>query len=879
MSLCRRIANLFARSKVEQEIDAELRSHIEMRIDDNIARGMTPVEARRDALIRFGNPSAMRERVSAADTEVVLEGMWRDLRYGMRQLHRSPDFAMTAILTLGLAIGANVVVFGVLNALILKPLNVAGGDRLFTIVQKPRGSPNQSWPDFVDYRSQNATFTDMAAYRMSDVGLKTRGSARRCWVFQVSGSYFDMLGVKPVLGRVFHARDEHGPDSAPYIVLSDPFWRAHFNGDRRIIGMTVELNKHPFTIVGVAPRSFHGTERFISPDFWLPIVNEQQIEDYDFLDKRFNHGIWVIGRLKPSVTVQSAADNLNSIAKRLAKMYPATDEGMGARLVKPGLLGDTLGDATREFLSGIMLLALLVLIAACANLASIFGARAADRSRELAVRLAIGSGRGHILRQLLMEALLISVAGGVAGTLFATLLLRALTAWRPFGEAPIHVTVAPDARVYLLAVMLSVVSGVVPGLLPARQIWKTDVLQAMKSSAPGAVVPRRVGVRDVLLGVQIALCALLLTASLVAWRGMERSLHAPFGFQPEGVVIADTDMHMAGYSDDAALGIQKRMIEEAARMPGVMAAGTIDETPLGTGGSRTPVYREGATDFRPSTSVLTANYFCISPGYLKAAGTRLIAGRDFTWHDDAKAPKVALVNETFARTLLGNAPAVGRYFSMPDKSRYRIVGVIENGKYNTLTEEPMAAMFLPVAQNPEGDTRLVVRSRLPASEIAPALNRMLAGIDPNLPFTTQSWAETLGVMLFPARTATVSLGAMGLLGTMLAVTGIFGIAAYSVSKRMKELGIRIALGARRVQLMRSAIGRPLLLLVCGSTAGLVLGVLASRLLAQIVYSTTPRDPFVLGGVVIVMCLIGMLATWIPARRAMTIDAAMLLKDV
>lgn len=878
MSLYRRLVNLFSRDQLDQEIDAELRSHIELRIEENIASGMTADEARRDALIRFGNPTVLRERTSAADTHIFLDDLWRDIRYAARQLRRSPGFAITAILTLALAIAANVTVFSVLNALILKPLNVAGSDRLFSIAQKAHGYITQSWPDYLDYRRLNTTFSDMAAYRIQDVGLSTGNSARKTWIYEVSTNYFDMLGLQPALGRVFHATDDRGPNSAPYIVLSYAFWRTAFNANPRVLGATVDLNKHPFTIIGVAPMGFHGTELFLWPDFWLPIINEQQIEGYSFLDKRFNHGLFVLGEVKPGVVPREAAGNLNSIAAQLAKLYPASNDGMGARLVKPGLMGDQLGDPARAFLAGTLLLASLVLLAACANLASIFASRAADRGRELAVRLAIGSARWHILRQLLTEALFVSLGGGLIGTAFASGLLNRLSSWQPFPQVPIHAIVVPDARVYATAFLVSVICGVALGLLPARQVYQTDIVQAMKSSAPANTIFRRLILRDLLLGVQIALCALLLTASLVAFRGMMRSLHAPIGFQPEGVILAETGTHMAGYSDDAALILQKRMLDEAARMPGVIAAGTIDETPLGTGGSISPVYRQGTTDFRDSNSVLSANFYAISPGYLRAAGTRLLTGRDFTWHDDAKAPKVALVNNAFAHKMFGSASAIGQHFAMPDKSLYLVVGVVEDGKYNTLTEPPTYAMFFPVAQNPDSDTSLVIRSQLPPAQVTAALHPMLAGIDPNLPFTIHTWPQSLGIILFPARAAAASLGVMGLLAAMLAITGVFGVAAYSVSKRMKELGIRIALGARRAQLVRSALGRPLILLVCGSAVGLLSGVIASRLLGQIVYATTPRDPFVLSGVVILMSLIGILATWIPGRRALAIDPATLLKD-
>jgi len=874
----RRIANLFRRSRIDREINAELQAHIALRIDDNLAHGMSPAEARRDALLRFGNPSGTKENVAAADASLGLEGLRRDLRYAARQLRHSPGFALTAILTLALGIGANVVVFSVLNALLLRPINVANADRLVQIEQRQHGFLTQSYPDYIDFRDRNSTFTGMVSYRINDVGMSFGGVAQLCWSYEASGNYFDMLNVQPQLGRFFHASDEHGPNSAPYIVLSDSFWRTRFNADPNVVGTTVDLNKHPYTIIGVAPKTFSGTEIFFWPEFWMPMVNEAQVEGYNYLDARQSHGNYVIGILKPGVTPQQATDNLIAVARQMTREHPVDDDGLGARLTKPGLMGDLLGGPARPFLAAIMVLALLVLAAACANLAGIFAARSADRARELAIRLSIGSTRWRLLRQILTEAVLISVAGGVAGTMIAALLLGALTRWQPISEFPIHVTVVPDAGVYLIALLLSVASGILPGLLPARQIWQTNAMQAMKSGATDSGRLRRFAMRDVLLGVQITLCALLVTASLVSLRGMERSLHAPMGFAPQGVVLALEDLHMAGYSDDSALPIQRRMIEEASRIPGVTAVGTIDEPPLSGSSDDGDVYREGTADPRPSNSVLDAFYFSISPGYVMAANTRLLAGRDFTWQDGPTAPKVAIVNQTFARKMFGDRPAVGQHFLRANKTLYQIVGIVEDGKYQSLTEDPAAAMFLPLAQRTEGDTTLVVRSQLPTAEVASALNRVVSGVDANMPITIRTWTDNLALVLFPARVATVSLGVMGLLAAMLAVTGIFGMAAYTVSRRLRELGIRVALGAHRTQLMRAALGRPLLVLLSGSLAGLVLGVLASKLLAYLVYQATSRDPLVLAGAVVTMTLVGLVATWIPARRALAVDPAQLLRE-
>lgn len=808
-----------------------------------------------------------------------MTGLGQDLRYGVRQLRRSPSFAITAVVTLALGIGANVVAFGVLNAVLLRPLDVPKPDGLYNVVQQHQGDDDQSYPDYVDFRSRNRAFSDMAVYRLQDAGLSTGTATYKTWYYKVSGNYFDMLGANPLRGRFFHESDEHGPNSAPYVVLSEQFWRRNFGADPNIAGTKVEINKHPFTVIGVAPQEFHGNDLFLWPDFWMPIVEGEDFETTDFLTWRGNHNLLILARLKPGVTPQQANDDLSGVARALAKQYPTTDEGLGTRLVRAGLMGDTLGGPAQSFIAGIMALAMLVLVAACTNLASLFTARTADRGRELAIRMAVGSSRWHVLRQLVTEALLVAVVGGALGTMFSSALLKALTRWQPIAGFPIHLAVNADARVYLVALLLSVGSGMVFGLVPLRQVWRTSSAQLIKSGAVGTEVTRRFTFREVLLGIQIALCTLLVTASFVALRGMQRSLHAPLGFEPQGATLAVTDLHMGGYKDAGAVAVQKRMIDELGQIPGVESVGTIDETPLGTGGSNTMVYREGTTDFRPSNSAFSAKYYSMSPGYLTAAGTHLLMGRDFTWQDNDKAPKVAVVNERFARLMFGTAAsAVGKRFANGDKSCCEVVGVVEDGKYDTLTEDPQAAMFFPVEQSPDSDTTVVVRSHLAEADIAPKIGRVLAGIDPALPFGINSWSSGMELVLFPARVATACLGVMGLLAAMLAVTGVFGLAMYSVSKRVREFGIRVALGALPRHVMRSALGRTLILLISGSAAGLVLGTLASRLLAAIVYEATPRDPVVFGGVMVTMILLGLVATWIPARRALGIDPARLLRE-
>jgi len=803
----------------------------------------------------------------------------QDLRFALRMLRKSPGFTAIAVVTLALGIGANAVVFGVLNALILRPLNVPQAQSLYGIERGSDKAVNQSYPDYLDLRDRNRSFDDLAAYNVTSVGLDTGNHPSGAWIFEVTGNYFDALGVQPYLGRFFHGADEHGPNSAPYIVLTYAFWHSHFQDDRGVVGRIVQLNKHPFTILGVAPPEFRGTLSFVFPDFWVPIVNQEQVEGANVLNARGNRGIlMVLGHLKAGVTPAQAVADLNSIGSYLEKTYPKDDGQMTFTLARPGLAGDWLGRPLRAFLTGLMLLAGLILLAACANLGSLFAARAADRSREVAMRLALGSSPMRILRQLFTEAVLISLIGGAVGLWGSIVSLRELSVWQPLPTAPLHVPVNPDANVYGVALLLSLASGFLFGAVPVRQVLHTDPYQVIKSGSTGTV-GRRMTVRDLLLAVQIAICAVLVTSSLVAVRGLVRSLHSSFGFEPQQAMLVETALSMAGYSGDRVPAMQKRMIEALQTIPGVRSVGSVDRLPLYYGANGSNVFTEKTTDLRPANAAAEAMTYNISPEYFDAARTSLLAGRTLSWHDDKNSPRVAVVNREFARRIFSSLnDAMGRYYKMRDGSRLQVVGIVEDGKYASLAEDPQPAMFLPILQSPSSQTCLVVRSNGDPQQLAAAIKSTVRDLDAGLPFTIQTWNQELESALFPSRMATLSLGVLGVMGAMLSITGIFGMAAYSVSKRLRELGIRIALGAQRKEVLQAALGRPLKLLAFGSAAGLLLGILAARVLAFIVYQATPRDPLVLAGVVLAMLLLGLLATWIPAQRALSVDPLIMLRE-
>jgi predicted permease len=883
MQFFRRLLNLFSRSQVDREIAAEIQSHIDLRIEDNLAAGMSPAEARRDALLRFGNPTSTRESVASADLALGLESFWFDIRYAARQLRRSPGFTITAVLTLALAIGANAVVFSVLNAFLIRPLNVPNPQSLYGIWHLSGSNDmSESYPDYLDLRDRNRSFESLVAYTINQAGLDTGKDPARVWIDEASGNYFDALGLQPYLGRFFHAADEHGPNSAPYIVLSYDYWHSHFQGDPGIIGRVVRLNKHPFTIIGVTQPGFHGTLSFFHPDLFEPLVNHAFFSE-DSMSDRSNHWVFMsIGHLKPGVTPAQAVADLNSVGAELGKNYPKDDAKMSFKLVRPSLYGDFIGRPVREFMTGLMLLTGLILLAACTNLGGLFAARAADRSREVALRLALGSSRRRILRGLFAEALLISLLGGAVGLIGSVMLLRGLSDWQPISQWPISMSVEPDANVYLVALLLALVSGLLFGLVPVSQVLRTNPYEVVKAGLARTRRGRfglRIGARDILLVVQIAICAVLVTSSIVAVRGMANSLHNNYGFTLENTLLVETDLNMAGYKGDRVPPIQRQILKAVEAIPGVQSVALADQVPLGDSTSDSNVFTDKTADLTPSNKAADALMFRISPEYFHAAGTALVIGRAFTLQDDKDHGNVAVVNREFALKVFGSVPTTnGSYFKMPDGKRIQIVGIAEDGKYGGLTESPQPVMFLPILQWPSNSAYLIVHSSSDSVQLGAAIRSRLHQIDASMPVFIQTRYESIDAYLFGPRMATLALGVLGAMGAVLSITGIFGMAAYSVSKRLRELGIRIALGAKRTEVLEAALARPAKLLIIGSMAGLILGVLASKVLAYVVSQATARDPLVLAGVVIIMSLLGLIATWIPAQRALSVNPVKLLRE-
>src|SRR5271168_3864472 len=711
-----------------------------------------------------------------------------------------------------------------------------------------------------DVRDGNSAFSAVAVYEVQDFGLEANGATRPFWGVEVSGQYFEAVGIKPFLGRLLERSDDDHPGASEVAVISWGAWKSDFGADPNIVGTMVRIDKHPYTIVGVTPEGFYGIDRFTELDVFVPMANEASLDGTDWLESRNYKNLFSAVRIRDGVTLPQAQAELNAIAARIARQNPKEEDGLAFKLARPGLVGDFVGGPVRGFLTGVMGLAGIVLLAACANLGSLFAARTADRTREIAIRMAVGSSRWRIVRQVLIEAFVIAILGGTCACVLAWMALTGLASWHPPTRFPFQFHVLPQPSLILMAFLISVLAGVLFGVMPLRQIFKTDPNDAIKGGGSQSAAGRRWALRDVLLAAQIALCCVTVTAAFVSLRGLGNALTMDLGFNPKNALLTQFDLNQAGYTNDAADRFQRQLLERITQIPGVEAAGYANSTPLSFDVSTTAVFSQQSADFRPSNKAFSTYFYCVSPGYLAAAGTPLLAGRDVSFTDTADTPAVAIVNQEFARRLFHSEDAVGRYFKNHDGLSIQIVGIMADGKHCTLSEDPEAAAFFPISQKGSTGTALVVRTRRDTAEMVGMIRKVVRDLDLAVPIRESGpWNSQLGLSLFPAQVATVALGLFGAFGLLLSIAGTFGLPSYTVSKRLRELSLRVALGAQAKQILSTALGRMLVLLGSGSVVGIMLGVAASRLLSAIVYQATAQDPWVLAAVVCTLLITGSLS--------------------
>jgi predicted permease len=867
-----RLRAVFRRPTVEREIDDELRFHLERQADAYVRAGMSRADAERRARLDFGALEGVKDDYRDALGVRWLDDLRRDVRYAFRALRRSPAFATTAIVSIALGVGANTLVFSVVNTLVMRPLPVSDPDQL-VFVQPIGQIVAHSYPAYRDMRDANVTFDGLAGYRITMMEADAGNGPTHEWGYLVTGNYFDLLGVTPAAGRFFRQSDDTKPGGDAYAVLSYEFWQAHFGADPTIVGSTIRLNRLPYRILGVAPAFFYGTEVFYRPDIYVPMSMQAEIEvGHPWLENRNTANVWVVGRLKRGTTPEQGAANLTAISRQLGKTYATTADGAYIKLTRPGLIGDAIGAPAQAFAVGLLTLAGLVLLTACANLASTLAARGRDRRHELAVRLSIGAGRGRIVRQLLTESVVLAGIGGAVGAFGATVAARAISRWQLPIALPVQFDLHPDARVFLFAFVVSLVAGLIFGVGPARQAAVTDPNRALKTRDD--VRGRRWPLREILVSVQLALCVVLVAACLISIRGLQRTLTMPFGMQPAQVTMATFDLGLAGYSRESGQDLRERALERVRTLPGVAGAAYANSLPLNIDQSSSIVYPDDQLDLPPA-KVPRAVRYQTSPGYFSTLGIRLMQGRDFDARDSAAGIPVGIVNQAFARQILRTQDAIGRHFQFGrEGASIEVVGIVETGKYQSLTESETPAVFLPMLQSYNTTTVLLVRSTRPSEEIATELRGVMKDLDPSMPlFGVRSVESMLGFVLLPMRVAAIALGAFGVLAAMLAMTGIHGLVAYAVANRRREIAIRLAIGASRGSVVRLIVRRVATLVLVGAAAGMLLVGLLGGLLDSVVYQRPENDYGTLGLVGIAVVLIGLAACWRPVRRILRLQPA------
>jgi predicted permease len=804
-----------------------------------------------------------------------------DLRLALRRLRQNPTFSAVAVLTLALGIGANTAIFSVINAVLLRPLPVAHASEIVSLNEHLGGDtfPTLSYPNYRDLRDRNTVLSGMMAYRFLPASLGLPGNNRRVWGYLVTGNYFELLGVGAARGRVFRPDDDLRPGGHPVAVLTWPCWQQRFGGDPAAVGRTVKFNGMDFTILGVTPPGFFGTELYFAPDVFFPMMMQKQLEGGGgYLENRDAGNIFVAGRLKPGVTVARAEAGLNGVARGLAQQYPKEDGGLRIVLTPPGLAGNYIRGAVIGFAAALFGVSCLVLLVACTNLASMLMARAADRRKEIALRLAVGAGRGSLVRQLLTENLVIAVLGGAGGVMLALWITDALAGWRPPTDIPLTIGAAPDGRVFLFALMVSALTTLLFGLLPALQAARTNLVSALKNEAISERL-RHWQLRDYMVATQVGLSAVLLVCSVLVVRSLQRALDAPIGYNPKGAVTASFDLNIQGYSEARGREFQRRLLDKVRAIPGIESSAVVDWLPLTLNSSSDAAYIEGERVPKPTEAPM-AYSFSVSPDYFRTMQTKLLMGREFDSRDKQDGTRVAVVNKAFAdRLLRGKDPIGKRFRTSPDGKPIQIVGVAEDGKYFSLSEPRKLAWWGPAEIWYASNATLVARTNLNAPQALRLIQDAAKDLDPALPlYSAGTLAQRLDLPLFPARMAALALGAFGALALILAATGIYGVMAYAISRRTREIGIRMAIGASQGQVLAIVARRALLLIGSGTLAGLALALAAGRFLERILYGVRPTDPLTLGIVLLLMLAIAALACWIPARRAIRINPVTALRQ-
>jgi predicted permease len=876
-----RLVGMFNREKRDREFAEELESHLQMHIEDNIRAGMTPEEARRQALIKLGGVQPTKEKYRRQSGLPFVETLVQDLRFGLRMLAKSPAFTAVAVLSLALGIGGNTAIFSLFNTMLLRPLPVERPEQIYSLsnVAENRMFPTFSYPNYKDLRDRNDLFDGLIGYRFAPLSLSHDGINERLWGYIVTGNYFEVLGVKAALGRLITTEDDRLPGAHPVTVVSYQGWQQRFGSDPGIIGKNLIVNGRSYTVIGVAEQGFFGTEVIASPEMWFPIAMQAQIEvGNNWLEKRGVENTFVQGRLKPGVSDAQAQTGLNSIMLQLEREFPDFNKGKRVILSPPGIMGGVMRGPVLGFIGLLMGVVAFVLLLACTNIANLLLARATDRRKEIAVRLALGASRFRLVWQLMTESMLLSIGSGVLGLLLAFWLVNLAVLLKPPVDVPLMIDLHIDYRVLIFTCLISLVTGVLFGLLPALQATRVDLIPALKDETSFGS-SRRSWLKSSLIVLQVALSLVLLVGGGLMFRALERAQRINLGFNPENAVEASFDLRLQGYEKGRGLEFQKSLLERVRALPNVDYAGMADLVPVDLHFSRDTIFIEGEPLERANNAprAMTSR---ISPGYLQSMNTRLLQGRDFTEQDDEKAPRVAIINETFARRFWPGKDPIGKRFSLgsQESTRLQVIGVVQDGKYAGLNEAPQPYVCRPLLQAYTGTNTLVVRTDTDPQKMLAVIRSEIQQIDPQLPISSAlPLAERMSLPLLPARLAASILGSFGLLALALAAIGIYGVMSYAVSRRTFEIGVRVALGAKPSDILKLTIGEGMKLALIGVVIGLSSALILTRLMKSLLFGVSATDPLTFTGVAALLIGVALLACYLPARRAMKVDPMIALR--
>jgi len=873
---------LLHRKNVETELHDEVEAFYETITERYIGQGISEAEARRLARIKFGHPEIVKERVRDTRAGSVLDSFIRNLRYAFRGMRRSPVYAIVTILTLGVGIGANATIFSIVSRFVLQHPPVGNPATLLAIHTTQSGNQccnNFSWLLYKDLREQTKSFSGVAAYfDLLPASIGGAGEPERVWGQAVTANFFNVSSVRMEVGRGFTAEEEH----LPAVVISDRLWHRRFDADPDLIGKSVRLSGHPYTVAGVAPRGFRGLDIILDAQFWVPLDSiDQLLPNTANRTSRNYHWLAVVGRLKPDVTAAQADAELRVLGDRFTKAYtesvPIAERDTGFRMEEAGSLPPRDRTAMMIFLGALLAVALLVLCIACANVVNLSVAQANGRHREMMVRLALGATRWHLRWQMLTESVVLSLAGGAIGVVLSMWATSAVAVFRLAAPVPLDLSVSVNGRVLLYTFTLSVLTGILFGLVPAWSVVRPLIAGGL-SAEQRLTRPGRVwSVRNIIVVFQISMSVVLLCATGLFLRSLDNASRISIGFRSRGLLMMSIDPRLHGYTSERSVQLLHQVRERVARLPGVISAAYTDAVPL-NGGHRSDGFEVEGKPAQPGDRVV--DLYMASPGYFATMGITRLAGREF--ETETASPRTAVVNQLFVERFFGKENPIGGRVRDGDRV-YEIIGVVNNTKSRTLGEDLRPVLYRSLAQDIGADPSMegytvLVRFAGEPGVLANEVRTQIHSLDPSLAiFNAKTMEEHLKDALFLPRIAGSLFGIFGFLGLGLASVGLYGVVSHWVSRRTREIGIRLAIGAKTGGVQRLVIRQGMTLAVVALVPGLLIAWASTKLLASFLYGLPGHDAVTFGSVPLFLAGVTFLACWIPSRRVLKVDPSTALR--